>query len=73
MKKTILLLLLVFLLLVPSTALAQSYYFSVDKETVHVYWEADGTMDLVYELVFSNQPGAHSIDYVDIGLPNYSF
>ncbi len=73
MKKTILFLLLVFLLLVPSTALAQSYYFSVDKETVHVYWEADGTLDLIYELVFTNQPGSHSIDFVDIGLPNYSF
>ena len=30
-------------------------------------------MDLIYEYLFTNQPGAHPIDYVDVGLPNYSF
>ncbi len=56
MKKTILYLLLIILFLLPSSVLAQSYYFSLDKETVHVYWEADGSMDLIYEFVFTNQP-----------------
>ena len=73
MKKAILFLLLIILFLLPSSALAQSYYFSVEKETIHVYWEADGTMDLIYEFVFYNQPGSHVIDYVDVGLPNYNF
>jgi len=73
MKKTAFILLLVILFLVPSSAFAQSYYFSVEKETVHVFWEADGTMDLIYEFVFYNQPGSHEIDYVDVGLPNYNF
>jgi hypothetical protein len=73
MKKTILILLLIILFLAPSSALAQSYYFSLDKETVDVYWKADGTMDLIYEFVFYNQPGSHVIDYVDVGLPNYNF
>jgi hypothetical protein len=73
MKKIIAFLLLVFVLLIPSTALAQSYFFSLDQETVHVYWELDGTMDLIYELVFTNQPGAHVIDFVDIGLPNNQY
>jgi hypothetical protein len=73
MKKTILMLVLILLVLIPSTAFAQDYYFSVERETVHVYWEADGTMDLIYEMVFYNQPGAHPIDYVDIGLPNYNY
>ena len=73
MKKTILILVLILLALIPSTAFAQDYYFSVEKETVHVYWEADGTMDVIYEMVFFNQPGAHPIDFVDIGLPNYNY
>ena len=73
MKKIFAFLLLTFILLVPSAALAQSYYFSLDQETVHIYWESDGTMDLIYELVFTNQPGAHDIEYVEIGLPNNQY
>jgi hypothetical protein len=73
MKKLILFLLLILLLIVPTTALAQSYYFQVEKETVHVYWEDDGTLDLIYEFVFVNQAGSHIIDFVDVGLPNYNF
>lgn len=73
MKKSILFLLLIILFILPSSALAQSYYFSLDKETVHVYWEADGTMDLIYEFVFTNQPEGHAIEYVDVGLPNYNY
>lgn len=33
---------------------AQSYYFSLDKEVVDVYWNADGTMSLDYHLTFTN-------------------
>lgn len=73
MKKSILFLLLIILFILPSSALAQSYYFSLDKETVHIYWEADGTMDLIYEFVFTNQPEGHAIEYVDVGLPNYNY
>jgi hypothetical protein len=57
-----------------SPALAQGdYYFAVEKEVVHVYWNADGTMSLDYTWVFVNQPGAHVIDFVDVGMPNYNF
>jgi hypothetical protein len=73
MKKIFLVLVLIFLIFIPSTVLAQDYYFSVEKQTVHVYWEADGTMDLIYEFIFYNQPGAHPIDFVDVGLPNYNY
>ena len=73
MKKISVILLIIVLLIIPSSALAQSYYFQVEKETVHVYWEDDGTLDLIYEFVFVNQPEGHSIEYVDIGLPNYNF
>lgn len=73
MKKTLAFLVLILLLVVPGTALAQSYYFQVESELVHVYWEEDGTLDLVYEFVFINQPEGHSIEYVDVGLPNYNY
>lgn len=52
---------------------AQSYYFSLDKEVVDVYWNADGTMSLDYHLTFTNWPGSHAIDFVDMGMPNGNF
>ena len=57
----------------PASAFAQDYYFGVEQETVHVYWNDDGTLSLDYTLVFVNQPGAHEIDFVDMGMPNSSF
>ncbi len=60
--------------LLPASALAQgSYLFSVDKEVVNVYWNADGTESLDYIFNFTNQPGAHPIDFVDVGMPNSNF
>ncbi len=38
-------------------ASAQSYSFSLDKEVVNVYWNADGTLSLDYQLTFTNSPG----------------
>jgi hypothetical protein len=58
---------------IPGTALAQEYLFGVDKETVQVYWNADGSAALDYTFVFRNQPGAHPIDYVDVGMPVSSY
>ncbi len=58
----------------PASALAQSsYLFGVPKESVDVYWNADGTEALEYTFIFTNQPGAHPIDYVDVGVPNGNF
>ena len=54
-------------------AAAQSYYFSLDKEIVNVYWNSDGTMALDYLLTFTNQPGGHGIEFVDVGMPNGNF
>ncbi|MBN1310089.1 MAG: hypothetical protein JXB30_01635 [Anaerolineae bacterium] len=68
-----LLLALIVILTLPSSALAQSYYFSLDKEVVHAYWNQDGTLALDYTFVFTNEPGAHVIDFVDVGLPNGNF
>ncbi|MEO8354302.1 MAG: hypothetical protein ABI621_00165 [Chloroflexota bacterium] len=52
---------------------AQSYYFSMDRLVVNVYWNADGTQALDYLLTFTNQPGGADIEFVDVGMPNGSF
>lgn len=65
--------LLLLAFLAPSGALAQEYFFSVPQETVNVYWNGDGTLSLDYVWIFENQPGAHAIDYVDVGTPNSNF
>jgi hypothetical protein len=72
-KNTLAFLAVILLLTIPGTALAQSYYFAVDQVTVDVFWQDDGSLDLVYEFVFQNQPEGHAIEYVDVGLPNYNF
>jgi hypothetical protein len=75
MKSKILILLCfsAILLLIPSSALAQNLSFSLDTETVNVYWNSDGTLALDYVMVFSNDPFAPPIDFVDIGLPNGNY
>ncbi len=52
---------------------AQSYSFSLDKEDVNVYWNADGTMGLDYQFTFTNAPDGHVIDFVDVGVPTSQF
>ncbi|MGE5249607.1 MAG: hypothetical protein ACM3QS_05280 [Bacteroidota bacterium] len=56
-----------------SGAAAQSYSFRVEREVVNVSWNADGTMALDYVFSFSNEPGGHVIDFVDVGLPNNNY
>lgn len=64
---------LALVMLTPGEALAQTYLFSLDQLTVHVYWQEDGTASLAYEFIFTNNPSASPIDYVDVGLPNRNF
>jgi hypothetical protein len=66
-------LLLILTLLLPGTVLAQDYLFGVDTESVDVYWNADGTSSIEYSYHFVNQPGAHAIDFVDVGMPVSTF
>jgi hypothetical protein len=47
--------------------------FSLDREVVEVFWNANGTMSLDYTMTFSNSVGAPMIDYVDMGMPNSHF
>lgn len=69
---------LVFLILFPLLAFplqtsAASYSFSVPREVVQVYWNADGTSTLSYTIVFQNDPGAMPMDYIDLGIPNDNY
>ena len=66
-------LVMIFALSITTSALAQSYSFSLDKEVVNVYWNSDGTLSLDYVFTFTNQSGAHAIDFVDVGLPNNNY
>jgi hypothetical protein len=65
-----LLLTTVILILSPQTALAQDYSFTVDSNFSSVYVQEDGSVDIIYDITYTNDPGAHVIDIVDIGLPN---
>jgi len=55
------------------TVLAQTYYFSVDRETVDVYWESDGTMRIEYEYVLTNSTSADPMEFIDIGTPTSNY
>src|SRR6185503_17857788 len=75
MKRTLwtIALVIIVALSITTSALAQSYSFRLDQEVVNVYWNSDGTMSLDYVFTFTNQPGAHAIDFVDVGLPNNNY
>ena len=75
MKKILftLALIIIFSVVAPLTAAAQTYAFSLDTEIVHVYWESDGSLSLSYELTFTNATFADPIDFVDIGIPNNNY
>ena len=72
LKKAILFVLLLCFVL-PGIVFAQDYYFSLDREIVHVFWNQDGTLTVDYTFVFRNQPAGHAIEFVDVGLPNGNF
>ena len=76
MKKRFLKIVFIFILIfgLASRVFAQAaYLFSVDKELVDVSWNADGSEAIEYTFVFTNQTGAHPIDFVDVGMPNGNF
>ncbi|MCX7681625.1 MAG: hypothetical protein N2508_06645 [Anaerolineae bacterium] len=61
------------LLGLPLSLYAQDYSFSLDRETVEVWVHQDGSIRLEYWFTFTCDPGAHSIDVVDLGLPNGNY
>jgi hypothetical protein len=75
MRKPVLILglALLFGALVVAPAAAQAYSFQIPEETVDVYLEPDGSMRLVYRILFANDSGAPPIDFVDVGLPSQDY
>ena len=76
MKKIFLIALVILLtvgVVTSASARELAYYFQVDKEIVHVYWNADGSQSLDYTWFFTNQTGSSAIEFVDVGMPNYNF
>ncbi len=73
-KRILAFLLLIFsILYFTGSALAQSYSFTLPKETVTAIWNEDGTLSIDYVFVFNNDPGAPAIEYVDVGIPNSNY
>lgn len=72
----ILILSVIFLLSIVNPATAQDYSFELPEAEINVYMESDGSITIEYFYLFRNAPGAHPIDYVDVGMPGsskYSF
>jgi hypothetical protein len=74
LRLTSLLLLLGWLFAGSFRAAAQSNYsFNLTKEVVQVTWNANGSESLDYVMAFTNDAGAATIYYVDMGMPNSHF
>ena len=56
-----------------SPVYAQDYRFQVPDQAVVVSVNTDGSINIDYTMTFLNDSGAHAIDIVDIGLPNYDY
>lgn len=56
-----------------ATAEAQDYSFGVPKLQMHVVVNPDASAKIVYDITFNNNPGAHVIDVVDIGVPHEKY
>ncbi len=69
---TVLLVALSLIVLSPVT-LAQDYSFNLAENQVHLYINGDGTVRIIYDMTFANDPGARPIDAVDVGLPNDTY
>jgi len=61
------------LVVLAPVGLAQDYSFNLKDNRVDVYINGDGTVDIVYDLTFTPDPGSHRIDVVDVGMPNDSY
>jgi len=55
-----------------SPVFAQDYFFEVPEQDIHIFVEPDGSITIEYFYLFQNAPGAHVIDFVDIGMPGNS-
>jgi hypothetical protein len=52
---------------------AQDYRFQVTERLTHVYINDDGSIWIDYDITFTADPNSHTLDIIDIGLPNYDY
>jgi len=52
---------------------AQDYLFSVPKLEMNVLVNPDASVKIIYDITFRNNPSAHVIDIVDIGVPHEKY
>lgn len=57
----------------PAAALGAEYSFAVPKLEMQTWVQPDGSVRIVYDITFRNNPGAHPIDIVDIGAPTRQY
>jgi hypothetical protein len=69
----VLFLVLVGVVMAAPAAVAQNYSFNVQKNQASLDIGENGTVQIVYDLTFANDPGAPPIDVVDIGMPNDTY
>ena len=65
----LLILTLTLLGLLAADAQAQSYWFGVPEVEMVVRIRPDASAQIEYAFRFANEPGAHAIDIVDVGMP----
>jgi len=57
----------------PITALAQTYTYSLPQQFIDLYINEDGTYSIDYLFIFVNDPSGPTIEYVDVGVPNDNY
>jgi hypothetical protein len=72
MRGCLVLILLALLASLPG-AFAQEYSFSVPEMMLEVTVNPDASVTMDYTITFACNPGAHSIDIVDVGLPHSDY
>lgn len=63
----------VLLALVVFPVSAQDYLFQVNERITHVYINDDGSIWIDYEITFTAESNSHTLDIIDVGLPNYDY
>ncbi|MDI9583197.1 MAG: hypothetical protein QM473_03180 [Acidobacteriota bacterium] len=61
------------LLALCASCAAQDYLFSIPEMTFAVTVNPDASVELFYDILFECAPGAHPIDFVDVGLPDRDY
>lgn len=63
----------IILLIFTNAIYAKDYSFSVPEMKMQVYIQSDSSIKIKYDITFSNNPNAHVIDIVDIGMPTKKY